>query len=152
MNMEESKILLTEDTNQTIKAGENFAKDIKPGDKIFLIGELGAGKTTFTQGIAKHFNIRGRIISPTFVLIRKHEVESKFKGERQDIKTLYHIDLYRLEDVKEIKGLGLDEILEDHEGVFLIEWGDRSKIEYTWKINFEIIGDNKRRITFLKHG
>lgn len=107
---------------------------------IALTGELGAGKTTFVQGFAKGLGIKDSIISPTFVLIRQHEIpDSK--------KMLYHIDLYRLEN---FSNLGLPEILSNLENIVLIEWAEKIKTLLPTKtiyISFESLADNKRKIT-----
>ena len=94
---------------ETKQIAKNLAKHTKAN--IFaLTGELGAGKTIFVQGFAKGLGITEKIISPTFVLIRQHRVP-KLK------KILYHIDLYRLDSVKDFKQLGLGEILEGENSI-----------------------------------
>lgn len=83
-----------------------------------LTGPLGAGKTIFVQGFARGLGITEKIISPTFVLIRQHRIP-------HSSKVLYHIDLYRLEDVKDLKQLGLEEILPNKQNIVLIEWAEK---------------------------
>lgn len=112
--------LVTHSAEETEKIGEEFASQLKPGDVVCLYGDLGAGKTTFTKGIAKGLGISSRIISPTFTLIRQHEIEN-----RKDIRMLYHIDLYRLENEHQIDEIGLSEIMQDLHGVTLVEWAER---------------------------
>jgi tRNA threonylcarbamoyladenosine biosynthesis protein TsaE len=84
----------------------------RPGDLVLLVGELGAGKTAFTQGFAGALDIEEPITSPTFTLARS------YKGRL----LLNHLDVYRLEHVAEAEDLGLGELLDG--GVTLIEWGD----------------------------
>jgi tRNA threonylcarbamoyladenosine biosynthesis protein TsaE len=84
----------------------------QPGDLLLLVGDLGAGKTAFTQGFAGGLGIDEPITSPTFTLARS------YKGRM----VLNHLDVYRLENVQEAEDLGLGELLEG--GVTLIEWGD----------------------------
>lgn len=108
---------LTNSEQETKKLAQKFAKIFQTG-VIALIGELGAGKTTFVQGFAQGLGIKEKIISPTFVLIRQHKVP-------QTEKILYHIDLYRIEGDKNIKQLGLEEILLNPRNIVLIEWAEK---------------------------
>ena len=103
----------------TKQFAQRFARKTK--SKIFaLTGELGAGKTIFIQGFAKGLGIKDKIISPTFVLIRQHKIPNT--GE-----VLYHIDLYRLENIKSLESLGLGEILTDPNNIVLIEWAEKAR-------------------------
>ena len=86
---------------------------------IALNGDLGAGKTTFTQGFARSLGIKERITSPTFVLMKIYRIA------RDGFKHLVHIDCYRVDRPEELLHLGLDEILEDRDAIVLIEWADR---------------------------
>lgn len=93
--------------------GAELAPFLRPGDAIALTGELGAGKTTFTQGVARGLGVAGAVVSPTFTLVRE------YRGGRLPV---VHADVYRLDRVQDVIDLGLDEIAED--GVLLVEWGD----------------------------
>jgi len=109
---------------------------------IALFGELGVGKTTFVQGFAEGLKIKEKIISPTFVLIRQHPI-SKTK------KILYHIDLYRLNNMTDLKQLGLEEIWSDPKNIVLIEWADKIKNllpKGVIKIYLEVVDTNTRKI------
>ena len=97
----------------TIKLGERIAGLLEPGSVVALTGELGAGKTTLIQGIAKGLGIKNYVTSPTFTII------NEFKGTIP----LYHVDLYRLE-APDISELGLDECF-DRGGVTVIEWAEK---------------------------
>ena len=113
-----------------------------PSRVFALSGELGSGKTTFVQGFAKGLGIKEKIISPTFVLVRQHKIP-KTK------KTLYHIDLYRLEDGEQIKALGLKEIWQNPESIVVIEWAEKIKELLPKKavlIYFEKLDNEKRKI------
>jgi tRNA threonylcarbamoyladenosine biosynthesis protein TsaE len=90
-----------------------LAELARPGDLLLLVGELGAGKTAFAQGFGAALGVTDRITSPTFTLV------SQYTGRLE----LYHLDVYRLEQLSEVADLGLAEIL-DEGGVTLIEWGD----------------------------
>ncbi len=135
------KIYETHSENETKKLAQNFAGKYKKG-VIALTGDLGAGKTTFVQGFAKGLGIKEKIISPTFVLIRQHKIpKSKY--------TLYHVDLYRLKNIDDLKMLGLEEILSNPNNVVLIEWAEKAaKLlpKNTVWIKFEVIDGNKREI------
>lgn len=139
---------ITKDSNETKKVALDFVKKLEPGDTLFLYGDLGAGKTTFTQGLARGLGIKDRILSPTFVLQRIHNVPGK------KIKTLNHIDLYRVEESTEIEGLGLSEVFDDEEAITVVEWADRLK-NFTpkkgYKIHFEYKDDNAREIVIEKY-
>jgi tRNA threonylcarbamoyladenosine biosynthesis protein TsaE len=140
------KNIITKSESETEQAGEEFAKTLIPGSVVCLYGDLGAGKTTFTKGVAKGLGISDRIISPTFSLVRQHEID-----RQSSINTLYHIDLYRLENEEDIKKIGIDEILSDITGVVLIEWAERlGKLLPDKRIEVYITNsdDTFRNITF----
>jgi len=161
----EEKEFITHSARETEDLGSKLAHNFKTGDIILLHGELGAGKTTFVQGVTKAFNIKSRIISPTFILIRRHKIKLKSQNSKvktttpldetrgkQNLKTLYHIDLYRLEDLTEIENLGLEEIFEDPYGMFFIEWGEKhEELKASWEINFKILGKDSRRMTVQEY-
>jgi tRNA threonylcarbamoyladenosine biosynthesis protein TsaE len=113
---------------------------------LALIGDLGSGKTTFTQGFAKALGISDKVISPTFVLMRQHILPEQ---ERM----LYHIDLYRLEGKINSKELGLDELFSDPENIVLIEWAEKLEDalpDSSVKIKFEKVNNDSRKITVEK--
>lgn len=102
---------------------KNLAAKLARGstDRVFaLTGQLGVGKTTFVQGFAKGLGIKEKITSPTFILIRQHPIP-------KNKKFLYHIDLYRLENIEKFADLGLKEILSDPNYIVLIEWAEKVK-------------------------
>ncbi|GAA3514614.1 tRNA (adenosine(37)-N6)-threonylcarbamoyltransferase complex ATPase subunit type 1 TsaE [Corynebacterium pilbarense] len=107
---------LCESAQDTQKLGEELGKALEAGDLVVLDGPLGAGKTTFTQGIAKGMGVKGRVTSPTFVIAREHS--SIGNGP-----SLVHVDAYRLGDdpLGELDALDLDSALE--EAVVVAEWG-----------------------------
>ena len=158
------KKYLTESRNQTFKLGKNFAARISPGDILLLYGELGAGKTTFVQGLAKGLHIKDRVLSPTFVLIRQYEIpnysssdppaggESRNSRQARTIN-LNHIDLYRIEKPDDLTNLGLSEIAEDQTSITVIEWADRIKdleLKQIYKIFFKHLEGDRREILIEK--
>lgn len=111
--------LVSNSEAETRRLAENLAKQIDHG-VIALSGNLGAGKTSFVQGFAKGLGIKEKIISPTFVLMRQHQIPNTSR-------MLYHVDLYRLQDDKDFKEIGLDELINDPNNIVLIEWADKLK-------------------------
>ena len=93
--------------------GAALADLLGPGDAVALTGELGAGKTTLVQGVARGLGFAGAVVSPTFTLVRE------YRGRL----TLHHADVYRLERVQDVLDLGFEEMA-DEEGVLFVEWGD----------------------------
>lgn len=135
------KIILTKNALETQKFGEKFAKTFKHGT-FALYGDLGAGKTTFVQGLARGLGIKKRIISPTFVIVRTYKIGSK---------NFYHIDLYRIENGKDIEGLGIGEIMNDPKSVVVIEWAEKLEDllpKERIDIYFEYLDENKRKIAY----
>ncbi len=126
---------------ETQQMGEEFAKTLRGGSVVALYGDLGAGKTTFAQGIAAGLGIKKRIISPTFIIVRKYRISGK--------RNFYHIDLYRIETEKDIEGLGLEEILNSKDSIVVVEWAEKlaSKLpKNRIDIYFETIDDEERQI------
>ena len=106
-------VLRATTAEDTRAVGEALAPALLPRDAILLTGELGAGKTTFVQGVARGLGIQDRIVSPTFTLIKEY-------SGRLDVA---HVDVYRLDRIQDVVDLGLDELGEG-EDVLLVEWGD----------------------------
>ena len=91
---------------------------------LALTGDLGSGKTTFVQGFLRDLGIRGRITSPTFVLIKKYKLKCS-RLHASCFMTAYHIDCYRIKKPSELLKLGLKEILENPQNIVLIEWAEK---------------------------
>jgi tRNA threonylcarbamoyladenosine biosynthesis protein TsaE len=105
----------TASESQTAAVGRDLAGTLRAGDVVLLYGDLGAGKTAFVKGLAEGLGVaREEVSSPTFTLVQE------YRGGRL---TLYHVDLYRLDDPREIDDLGLDEIAAN--GVLAIEWAEK---------------------------
>lgn len=109
-------VLRSSSPESTQEIGRAVAAICRAGDVVALVGDIGAGKTTLTQGIAEGLGVRAPVTSPTFVLVRQ------YAGDEID---LTHVDLYRLESEAEAKSLDLDECLYDSYGVTVLEWADR---------------------------
>ena len=106
--------LITHSPEQTQQLGTSIGEMTQPGDVILLTGELGTGKTCLTQSIAWGLNIQEYTLSPSFVIMR--ELHGRLP--------LYHIDLYRLDNIEEIADLGLDDYLYG-KGVCVVEWAEK---------------------------
>jgi tRNA threonylcarbamoyladenosine biosynthesis protein TsaE len=102
--------------------GAELAASLTVGDVVLLHGDLGAGKTTLTQGIARALGIRGPVTSPTFTLVSEHRLPKPVRG----IERLYHLDLYRLNDPDELESIGYEDYLAPEDGVSIIEWPERA--------------------------
>ncbi len=128
-------------SGETQKLGEEFANRLAPNAKrknatvIALQGDLGTGKTTFTQGFLRGLGIKRRATSPTFIIMRRYKVASGFKN-------LYHFDAYRLRKATDLEALEFKIILSNPENIILIEWPERIR---------EILSKNTVWIKFM-HG
>lgn len=139
-----NKTLETSSSDQTEELGKEIAQNLRGGDVVCLYGELGSGKTTFVKGLSTGLGIKSRIISPTFVVIRTHKVENE-----HGIEKIYHLDLYRLHNEKEVSDIGLSEILEDKNAVTIIEWPEKAAHTLPKKridIHFEYMDEMHRKI------
>lgn len=137
------KTVLSESKEFTQRIGESIASLLQPGDVILLQGDLGAGKTTFTAGVARGLGINDPVISPTFNILKCY-----FNGRLP----LYHIDAYRLEG-QNIE-IGLDEAIEG-DGVCLIEWPQFIESllpDERLEITFTHQGEDRRDISFSAKG
>ena len=101
--------------SDTYQLAKRFTQNISKGNIIALIGDLGTGKTTFTQGVAEALGIKEKVGSPTFKLV------SEYKGEDS---WLYHIDAYRLNGSNDFLNIGGEEYLNTEKGITIIEWAD----------------------------
>ena len=114
------------------------------GDVILLVGNLGAGKTCLTQGIAWGLNVDGYARSPSFVVV----------NEYQGRLLIYHIDLYRLDNTAEIADIGLDDYLYG-QGLCVVEWADKAfdlLPPQNLLIKIDFLDDNERKLEITPHG
>ena len=141
---------ISHNPEETLQLGKSLGSSLIPGDIILLNGDLGSGKTHLTQGICSGVGLdEGSYIrSPTFTLI----------NEYQGKLPIYHIDLYRIDNLEEIYSLGLEEIL-FNQGITIIEWAEKLRspknpenlilnIQDRIEINIEIVSDSEREFTF----
>jgi len=133
MDMQEERILRSED--DTIEFAKELAPKLKKGDVLALYGELGTGKTFFTQQLCKFLGVRENVSSPSYVLM------NEYIGNYN----IYHLDLYRLDAAEEVLELGLYDLFKD--AITIIEWpeiADGMLPENTIHIYFEFIDQNRK--------
>ena len=119
--------------DQTHALGAALGAELQAGDLLVLTGELGAGKTTFTQGLGEGLGVRAGIISPTFVLVRIHP--NLPDGPRPGGPDLVHVDAYRLGSASEIDDIDLENTLDS--SVTVVEWG-RGRVEHLTESRLEV--------------
>ena len=117
--MSEQRIVRLPDADATRGFGRALADILRAGDLVVLTGDLGAGKTTLTQGLGAGLNVRGQVASPTFIIAREHPPLPRPDGSRGP--ALVHVDAYRLGSLDEVDALDLDASLD--EAVTVVEWG-----------------------------
>ncbi|NUQ57423.1 MAG: tRNA (adenosine(37)-N6)-threonylcarbamoyltransferase complex ATPase subunit type 1 TsaE [Candidatus Paceibacter sp.] len=157
------KIFISNNQDDTQKIARDLAEEILAGKAmsrlnldiggegavvVALIGYLGGGKTTFARGFADGLGIEEKTKSPTFIIFRK----SKIKNQKSKFKNLYHFDVYRIHDEKEILNLGWEEIISNPENIVLVEWADKiEKIlpKNCVRINFKHLAGDKREIEII---
>jgi len=138
MMMNRSLVKFTKSEEETRRIGRAIGKSLLPGDIICLVGELGSGKTTITQGIAQGLGVRGSVSSATFKLINEYEGQIP----------VYHFDLFRLDKLSEVEELGYREYFYN-QGVTIIEWAEKMRPLWPEKrveIELKIISENNREI------
>lgn len=136
--------ILTHSSEETIREGREIGARLKAPVLILLSGDLGAGKTTLTKGIAAGLGAAREddVTSPTFTLVHKYE-----GGTR-----VYHVDLYRIEDLHDLETLGLEDIFSE-QAVIIVEWPDRLKLRMDWpivRIQLEHVAEDVRRISITE--
>ncbi len=145
--MSDAKLRLVSASQQeTRDLGEHLGRSLRRGDVVLLHGDLGAGKTTFAQGIAHGLLVDGYVQSPTFSLVHEHEGRD---GDDEPVR-LYHLDLYRLSGETELDSFGFDDYLVPTDGISLIEWPERAVDRLPDRyllVRLEHHGEDQRRLT-----
>ncbi len=136
---------LSRSPEQTRRLGQRLGAALQPGDVICLQGDLGAGKTTFVQGIAQGWGSRDAVSSPTFIIVNVYR--------NGDEKQMFHLDTYRLDSVLEAEELDLQSM--QSQGPLLIEWPERMERltprDRLW-IKFEHVDQEERQMKMTSHG
>ncbi len=138
--------LLSYSEEDTKSYAKKIASNLQTGDIIILSGDLGCGKTKFTEGILDYFNLSSEISSPTFTIVNEHKTPNI---------TIYHFDIYRLSDIDEFYAIGGEEYFSN--GICVIEWGEMLEPflhDNYLKINFHKSEENDylRILDFEPHG
>ena len=120
--MDLNRTIITKSAKETQELGKTVAHSVKRGEApriVCLYGNLGSGKTTFVQGFAQGMGLTDtRLLSPTFIIVRRYDLLG-------GAKFFYHIDLYRMEHERELRALGLLEIVADANSYVAVEWAER---------------------------
>ena len=135
--------VLTKNEQQTMAVGQKLAESMCVPQVISLVGDLGAGKTTFAKGFAKGLGIDKMVTSPTFTILNEY-LESKIN--------MYHFDMYRLESEDEARAVGFETYfdLSTLDGITLVEWAENTKgilPKSYLQVTIEKVGDEERKIT-----
>lgn len=124
----------------TINIAKKFAKSLKAGDVVILCADLGSGKTVFAKGMISAYGVKEPVTSPTFTIVNKYTSNKA---------TIYHFDMYRLEDYEEALAAGLDELIEDPTAIKIIEWPEKCPEllpDNYYKVTINKVDDNTRTI------
>ena len=132
---------ITKSEDETRALAKRLAERLKPGDVILYTGDLGAGKTAFTKGLADFFGSTEQVTSPTFALV------NEYPGR----VPIFHFDLYRISGFDDLYAIGFFDYL-DRGGILAVEWSENvpeleTELERVVKIGIEKSGDNERKIT-----
>ena len=136
---------------QTQRLGMRLGELLQGGELILLNGQLGTGKTTFTQGLAQGMGITTQINSPTFTLLKEY-ARPEYTAQRKP--ALYHFDLYRLDNPDEIFDLGFEEYFSS-DGVCVVEWAEKANLYWPTDyldIRMKMLSETKRGILFIATG
>lgn len=135
----------TSSVEETIALGKDFAKNLSVGDTVLYKGEMGAGKTHFTKGIAQYFGISQGVTSPTFALV------NEYIGDEVSV---FHFDLFRINTYDDLYAIGFFDYF-DRDGVLAVEWSENipgleDNLDSVWSVAIEKTGETSREITIEK--
>lgn len=134
---------ITKSAEASAGVGEEIGNTLRPPAVLCLYGELGSGKTTFAQGLARGLGITTRLLSPTFIIVRRYQIP-------KSVGFLYHLDLYRVEEA-DLGNLGIADILSDFHSIVVIEWAEKLGAWMPKKrldIKFSVLSDGGHEINY----
>jgi tRNA threonylcarbamoyladenosine biosynthesis protein TsaE len=138
------KVETSRSPEETVALAEALAAEEPPLPHYYLEGELGAGKTLFAKGVARHYGVDpSLVVSPTFSLV------NRYGGGR---RVIYHLDLYRIESERELRELGIEE-LEQEDSVLVVEWAEKMgsyRRRDAISVRIEVLGEDERRLTIRR--
>jgi tRNA threonylcarbamoyladenosine biosynthesis protein TsaE len=145
--------IISHSPDQTRAIGAQLGKLLRQGSLVLLSGAIGAGKTTFVQGLARPLRLRAgdQIQSPTFTIVAEH---AGTDGDGRPLR-LYHVDLYRLDGDGDLDSVGLDDYLADPDGMVVVEWPERGAgwlPEEHLLIELQPVADTKRNLRMTPRG
>lgn len=152
--------VISHSSAQTQRLGMRLGELLRGGELLLLDGQLGTGKTTFTQGLATGLNITEAVNSPTFTLLKEYPGHSSLlqnqgeQGKLDHYPALYHFDLYRLDDPEEIVDLGFEDYFYGS-GVCVVEWAEKADIVWpveNMRIRMKMLSETKRGLLFIATG
>ena len=142
--------IISHSPEQTRAFGTQLGRLLSPGDLVLLNGDIGAGKTTFAQGLARGLHVHGPVQSPTFTLVVEHP--ARVNGT---LTRLYHIDLYRLANAGEAEAFGLAEYIDDTGAIVAVEWPERAGAALPGDyllVELGYVADTKRQVRVTPRG
>lgn len=153
--------IISHSSAQTQRLGMRLGELLHGGELLLLDGQLGTGKTTFTQGLARGLNITDAVNSPTFTLLKEYSAQPDASPELQEAQrrsghspALYHFDLYRLDDPEEIVDLGFEDYFYGS-GVCVVEWAEKADVVWPvehMRIRMKGLSETKRSLLFIATG
>lgn len=148
--------MISRSAEETINFAQKFTQKLKGGEIIGLIGELGSGKTTFVKGLAEGLGVKEPITSPTFVILKEYAFRHAIlrplihlRGVSKRLRKFVHIDAYRVENLDDIKSVGVEDYLGRKDVVMVIEWAEKIREilpETTIYIEFKFVDEKSRKI------
>jgi tRNA threonylcarbamoyladenosine biosynthesis protein TsaE len=139
--------VITKSPEETKELAREFVRGLprKSPMIIELVGDLGAGKTTFMSGVGEFLGVKESIVSPTFMIQRNYDINGNFPW-----KKLIHLDAYRIEDVRELDGINWQKYSSDKDNIIFIEWPANMGIDLKAdkRIDFKHISEHEREINF----
>ncbi len=143
--------LTTRSAEETARAAERFSECLRAGDAVLYTGEMGAGKTYFTKGIARHFGVPDGVCSPTFALVNEYMGGSI---------PIFHFDLFRIHSNDDLYAIGFFDYL-DRGGILAVEWSESvpglseeltEELERVWLVDIRKTGEDSREISIQRAG